>query len=150
MSTPQTKATAVHISCTALAPSVLGETEPIIIYNKVTTPVTLYTWKKFGTSSVGAGLTDTYTDGVTTHIGLAFNKTTAVLPGGASITTAAGDVILMRSLGSGNWRCANYAKAGTASPFRRRVFPPRPKRPRASPNWRRRPRRMPGPMTNAS
>jgi len=78
MSTPQTKATAVHISCTALAPSVLGETEPVIIYNKVTTPVTLYTWKKFGTSSVGAGLTDTYTDGVTTHIGLAFNKTTAV------------------------------------------------------------------------
>lgn len=42
---------------------------------------------------------------------LTHNATSLILPGGASITTAAGDVALMRSLGSGNWRCANYAKA---------------------------------------
>lgn len=78
MSTPSTKATAIHVSCVALAPSVAGEPKPVIIYNKTVAPVTLYTWKKFGTSSVGAGLTDTYVQGTTTYIGLAFNKTTSV------------------------------------------------------------------------
>ena len=39
---------------------------------------------------------------------LTHNATSLILPGGANITTAAGDVAVMVSEGSGNWRCANY------------------------------------------
>lgn len=39
------------------------------------------------------------------------NATTLILPGAASITTAAGDVAWMESLGAGNWRCVGYHKA---------------------------------------
>lgn len=39
------------------------------------------------------------------------NATTLILPGGASITTAAGDVAFMKSEGGGNWRCVVYQRA---------------------------------------
>lgn len=42
---------------------------------------------------------------------LTHNATSMILPGGASITTAANDVGGFRSLGSGNWRCEWYQKA---------------------------------------
>jgi hypothetical protein len=42
---------------------------------------------------------------------LTHNATTLILPGAANITTAAGDVAIMISEGSGNWRCAAYTKA---------------------------------------
>jgi len=42
---------------------------------------------------------------------LTHNATSLILPGGASITTAAGDVAGFRSLGSGNWRCEWFSKA---------------------------------------
>lgn len=42
---------------------------------------------------------------------LTHNATSLILPGGASITTAAGDAVFMLSLGSGNWRCLFYTKA---------------------------------------
>lgn len=42
------------------------------------------------------------------------NATSLILPGAANITTAAGDVARMRSLGGGNWRCVSYTRAGTA------------------------------------
>jgi len=42
---------------------------------------------------------------------LTHNATSLILPSAASITTAAGDVAQMVSLGSGNWRCVNYMKA---------------------------------------
>lgn len=46
---------------------------------------------------------------------LTHNATSLILPGSANIATAAGDVATMESLGSGNWRCIDYAKAdGTA------------------------------------
>ncbi|HWT21690.1 MAG TPA: hypothetical protein VN280_22540 [Variovorax sp.] len=46
---------------------------------------------------------------------LTHNATSLILPGSANITTAAGDVAVMESLGSGNWRCITYFKAdGTA------------------------------------
>jgi hypothetical protein len=46
---------------------------------------------------------------------LTYSGTSLILPGAANITTAAGDVATMESLGSGNWRCIDYAKAdGTA------------------------------------
>lgn len=46
---------------------------------------------------------------------LTHNATSLILPTGANITTAAGDVATMVSLGSGNWRCIAYTRAdGTA------------------------------------
>ena len=39
------------------------------------------------------------------------NATSLILPGAASITTAAGDVAIFRSEGSGNWRCVAYLRA---------------------------------------
>lgn len=42
---------------------------------------------------------------------LTHNATSLILPGGASITTAAGDTACFASLGSGNWRCLFYSKA---------------------------------------
>ena len=43
---------------------------------------------------------------------LTHNSSTLILPGGANITTAAGDCGLFVSEGSGNWRCISYTKAG--------------------------------------
>jgi hypothetical protein len=40
------------------------------------------------------------------------NATSLILPGAANITTAAGDVAWVESLGSGNWRCLVYMPAG--------------------------------------
>jgi len=46
---------------------------------------------------------------------LTHSGTALILPTGANITTAAGDEAIFVSLGSGNWRCANYQrKDGTA------------------------------------
>lgn len=42
---------------------------------------------------------------------LTHNATSLILPSGASITTAAGDVAHFISEGSGNWRCVVYSKA---------------------------------------
>lgn len=42
---------------------------------------------------------------------LTHNATSLILPTGANITTAAGDVAEFRSLGSGNWRCVWYSRA---------------------------------------
>lgn len=61
----------------------------------------------FGTVSAGIERTIVF-DGalVLTH-----NATSFILPGGANITTAAGDVAVFRSEGSGNWKCTSYVKA---------------------------------------
>lgn len=46
---------------------------------------------------------------------LTHNATSLILPGGANITTANGDIGTFISEGSGNWRCVSYFKAdGTA------------------------------------
>lgn len=42
---------------------------------------------------------------------LTHNATSLILPGGANITTAAGDVAQFRSKGSGNWVCVGYQLA---------------------------------------
>lgn len=42
---------------------------------------------------------------------LTHNATSLILPGGANITTAANDVAVMKSEGSGNWRCISYQRA---------------------------------------
>ena len=43
------------------------------------------------------------------------NATSWILPTGANITTAAGDVAVMRSEGSGNWRCILYQRKSGAA-----------------------------------
>jgi len=53
-------------------------------------------------------------DGILT---LTHNGTSLILPGSASITTAAGDVAGFRSLGSGYWRCEWYQRASGAAVF---------------------------------
>lgn len=46
---------------------------------------------------------------------LTHHATSLILPTGANITTAANDVAMFRSEGSGNWRCVGYMRAdGTA------------------------------------
>jgi len=42
---------------------------------------------------------------------LTYNATSLILPGAASITTAAGDQAIVVSLGSGNWQVVNYTPA---------------------------------------
>lgn len=42
---------------------------------------------------------------------LTHNATSLILPSAANITTAAGDVAIFVSEGSGNWRCASYQRA---------------------------------------
>jgi hypothetical protein len=61
---------------------------------------------------------------------LTHNATNLILPTGANIITAAGDVAIFRSEGSGNWRCVGYTRAdGTAvagsgtSPVGRHMVP---------------------------
>lgn len=46
---------------------------------------------------------------------LTHNATSLILPSGANITTAAGDVAEMLSLGGGNWRCISYMRASGQS-----------------------------------
>ena len=41
------------------------------------------------------------------------NATSLILPGAANIVAAAGDVMFVHSLGSGNWRCTTYTRAAS-------------------------------------
>lgn len=73
-----------------------------------------------GTANSGVEKTVTFT-GILT---LTHNATSLILPGGASITTAAGDSAIFKSRGSGNWQCISYTKASgqalvapTSNPF---------------------------------
>lgn len=61
----------------------------------------------FGTEQAGALRVLTFAGALT----LTHNATSLILPGGANITTAAGDVAVMLSLGSGNWRCIAFQPA---------------------------------------
>ena len=63
----------------------------------------------FGTESAGISYLLRFSGALT----LTYNATSMILPGAANITTAAGDMVLMVSEGSGNWRCASYMPAGS-------------------------------------
>jgi len=68
-----------------------------------------------GTTTITAF--DTVAEGVRRNVlfadalTLTHNATSLILPGGDDITTAAGDVALFRSEGSGNWRMVRYSRA---------------------------------------
>jgi microcystin-dependent protein len=63
----------------------------------------------FGTVRAGIEKVLTFEGALT----LTHNSTSLILPGGASILTAAGDVATFYSEGSGNWRCTSYQHAST-------------------------------------
>lgn len=63
-----------------------------------------------GTATAGVERTVQFTGALT----LTHNATSLILPGGANITTAAGDVAVFKSEGSGNWRCVSYQRAAIA------------------------------------
>lgn len=65
----------------------------------------------FGTVSAGA-IRSLIFAGILT---LTHDATSLILPTGANITTAAGDVAIMQSLGSGNWKCVAYTRANGQS-----------------------------------
>lgn len=46
---------------------------------------------------------------------LTHNATTLILPGGANITTVAGDAAIFASDTSGNWRCLTYTRAASTT-----------------------------------
>ncbi|MGE0044750.1 MAG: hypothetical protein AB7T08_03225, partial [Hyphomonadaceae bacterium] len=66
----------------------------------------------FGTLSAGPLRILTFEDVNT----LDYDATSMILPGGANITTAAGDVAGFISLGSGNWQCLWYTEASGGTP----------------------------------
>lgn len=63
----------------------------------------------FGTVSAGIWKIIKFEGALT----LTHNATSLILPGGASITTANGDIAVVISEGSGNWRCVSYFPADT-------------------------------------
>lgn len=89
----------------------LGATGTNVVAISGTTTIT-----SFGSS---AALTEClYWVRFTGILTLTQNATSLILPGGVSITTAAGDCALMKYEGSGNWRCMFYTKAaGSAVKF---------------------------------
>lgn len=85
-----------------------GNTDGNYLHITGTTTIT-----SFGTVAAGISRTVVF-DGILTLT----NSASLILPGGANITTAAGDVAEFVSEGGGIWRCSVYAKAaglGTAS-----------------------------------
>lgn len=64
-----------------------------------------------GTATTGVMRTVNFT-GILT---LTHNSTSLILPSAANITTAAGDTAILRSLGSGNWKCVGYFRADGTS-----------------------------------
>jgi len=67
-----------------------------------------YTWVKYGTNSSGAGLTDTYSAGTTTFIGMSFNNTSA------SESTTASDYTWTKIEGEDGVPSYTWVKYGTS------------------------------------
>lgn len=65
----------------------------------------------FGTIAAGATRRLIFQGALT----LTHNATSLILPGGANITTAAGDAAEFVSLGSGNWKCYTFERANGTS-----------------------------------
>jgi hypothetical protein len=64
------------------------------------------TISSFGTVRAGIEKVLTFEGALT----LTYNATSLILPGGANILTAAGDVATFYSEGSGNWRCTSFLR----------------------------------------
>lgn len=66
-----------------------------------------------GTVAAGVVRTVRFTGSLT----LTYNATSLILPGAANIQTAANDIAVFRSLGSGDWICEQYSRAVYATQF---------------------------------
>ena len=67
----------------------------------------------FGTVKEGTIKFLTFEDALTvTH-----DNTSLILPDAANITVAAGDTMILQSLGAGNWKCINYQTVTAAPDF---------------------------------
>lgn len=64
----------------------------------------------FGTATAGLLMSVKFA-GVCT---ITYNATSMILPGNANIVTAANDIAMFRSLGTGYWECENYQRRATA------------------------------------
>lgn len=64
----------------------------------------------FGTVAAGVWKIIKFEDVLT----LTHNATSLILPGGANIATANGDIAIVISEGSGNWRCVSYFRAANS------------------------------------
>lgn len=85
----------------------IGAENPLMLNVTGTTTIT-----GLGTIDAGTEKVLIFADALTfTH-----NATSLILPGGANITTAAGDVAWMISEGAGNWRCLMYMAADGTVP----------------------------------
>lgn len=71
------------------------------LYAKITGTTTI---TSFGTVAAGTLRIVEFSGALT----LTHNASSLILPGSTNITTAAGDVAFMISLGSGNWKCLTY------------------------------------------
>lgn len=92
---------AINASLTASASVAIGAASGVIPIQGTATITSL------GTVSAGTVRKLVFTGAcVLTH-----NASSLILPGGANITTAAGDTAEFVSLGSGNWRCMSYTRA---------------------------------------
>lgn len=60
-----------------------------------------------GTAAAGVERVVRFTGALT----LTHNATSLILPGATNINTMAGDIAVLRSLGSGNWVCTSYSRA---------------------------------------
>lgn len=95
---------------TALAPQTIasaattdiGAAVSNVIYVSGTTTITA-----LGTAAAGVTRTVKFLGALT----LTHNASALILPGTANITTAANDIAVFQSLGSGNWQCAWYSPA---------------------------------------
>ncbi|CAN7371683.1 hypothetical protein [Aminobacter sp. LjRoot7] len=80
----------------------LANATGVVVNVTGTTPITA-----LGTVNSGAIRTLIFAGALT----LTHNATSLILPGGANITTAAGDTATFRSKGAGNWVCVGYQRS---------------------------------------
>jgi hypothetical protein len=95
---------------TAIASSTTTDLGTIPSHNVSITGTTAIT--SFGSSANSAY--PLYFITFTGALTLTHNATSLILPGGANITTAAGDTAVARYLGSGNWRVISYTAAAVS------------------------------------
>ena len=92
---------ATPVTVASAATTNIGSVASNVVNITGTTTIT-----SFGTIAAGAVRVVNFA-GVLT---LTYNATSLILPGSSDITTAAGDVAVFESLGSGNWQCVSYTK----------------------------------------
>lgn len=90
---------------TAGATTSIGASNTIYVSVPGTTTITA-----FDTVAAGVLRVIKFTEALT----LTHNGTSLIIPGGANITTAAGDTMVVMSEGSGNWRVISYQRANGA------------------------------------